>query len=93
MIIITPNNKGMPTISGKNCAFSGCATSIPATAMATPRSPRLTMFCPLYVMGRCGKISCSFPAAIKLPVNVSDPRMTSSERTPIMKRGTSGVRK
>ncbi len=29
-------------------------------------------------MGRCGRISCSFPAAIKLPVKVSDPMITSS---------------
>ena len=93
MIIITPNRSGMPTISGKSCVFSGCATSMPATTIATPNNPRLTMFCPLYVMGRCGRTSCNFPAAIKLPVNVSEPRMTSSESTPIMNRGTSGVRK
>ena len=28
-------------------------------------------------MGRCGSISCSFPAAITLPVKVSEPIMTS----------------
>src|SRR5436309_2342379 len=93
IIIITPNRSGMPTINGKSCVFSGCATNMLATTIATPRSPRLTMFCPLYVIGRCGRTSCNFPAAIKLPVNVSEPRMTSSESTPIMKRGTSGVRK
>ena len=33
---------------------------------------KLTMFWPLYSHGRCGihLISCSFPAAIRLPVNV-----------------------
>ena len=28
-------------------------------------------------MGRCGSTSCNFPAAIKLPVKVSEPMMTS----------------
>ena len=51
------------------------------------------MFCPLYVIGRCGNTSCSFPAAIKLPVNVSEPRITSMESTAIMNGGTSGARK
>ena len=50
----------------------------------SPSSERLTMFCPLYVIGRCGRISCSLPAAITLPVNVSDPRITSSASTAIM---------
>ena len=41
--------------------------------------------------GRCGKISCSLPAAIKLPVKVSEPRMTSADSTAIMNGGTSGA--
>ena len=36
------------------------------------------------MIGRCGKTSCSFPAAIRLPVNVSPPRITSIESTDIM---------
>ena len=28
-------------------------------------------------MGRCGSTSCNFPAAIKLPVKVSEPIITS----------------
>src|SRR5882762_4139896 len=59
---------------------------------ATPSNPRLTKFCPLYVIGRCGKISWSFPAAIKLPVNVSEPRITSTESTPIRKRAEEALR-
>ena len=35
--------------------------------------------------------SCSLPAAIKLPVNVSEPRMTSSPSTAIVNRGTLGA--
>ena len=45
------------------------------------RSPRLTTFCPEYVIGRCGKTSWSFPAAIRLPVKVSEPRTTSAAST------------
>ena len=37
----------------------------------------LTAFCPLYVIGRPGRISCSLPNAMKLPVTVSDPKSTS----------------
>ena len=42
------------------------------------------------MIGRWGKISCSLPAAIRLPVNVSEPRMTSADSTAIMNGGTSG---
>ena len=38
-------------------------------------------------MGRCGRISCSFPAAITLPVNVSEPMITSSPISAMPKRG------
>ncbi len=41
-------------------------------------------------MGRCGRISCSLPAAIKLPVKVSEPMMTSSPISAIWNLGHVG---
>ena len=65
------------------------STATPTAAIAS--TARLTKFCPLYVIGRCGRTSCSFPAAIRLPVNVSEPRITSMHSTAIMNGGTVGV--
>ena len=58
----------------------GFATRAMPTITATASKPMLTMFCPRYVTGRCGIHfnSCSFPAAIKLPVKVRKPRMISA---------------
>ena len=92
-IIITPNIRGIIIISGKRCIREGSSTSSTATTMATPSSDKLTRFWPLYVMGRCGRTSWSLPAAIKLPVSVSEPRMISNDRTAIMNLGTSGARR
>ena len=64
-----------------------------AEATATARRERLTKFWFLNVIGLCGRISWSFPAAIRLPENVSEPRMTSNESTDIMNGGTSGDRR
>ena len=48
----------------------------------------LTTFCPGYVTGRCGIhfTSWSLPAAIRLPVNVKKPRITSTARA-LMRKG------
>ena len=51
----------------------------------------MTKFWPLNVIGRCGRTSWSFPAAIRLPESVSEPRMTSIASTAIMNGGTSGT--
>jgi len=40
-------------------------------------------FCPLYVIGRVGMISMSLPAAIKLPVKVRNPKITSATKAPV----------
>ncbi len=60
-------------------AASGCSTSATPSPTASARTPRFTKFWPGYVTGRCGihLTSCSLPAAMRLPVNVRKPRMTS----------------
>ena len=93
MIIITPKINGIMIMTGNKYVFSGWITRITAMAIATASIPRFTRFWPLYVIGRCGNTSCNFPAAIKLPVNVSAPRITSSDSTPIRNGGTSGARR
>ena len=55
--------------------------------IATTSIERLKRFCPLKVIGRCGSTSCSLPAAIRLPVTVSPPRITSQHSTDILNGG------
>jgi hypothetical protein len=45
------------------------------------------------MIGRCGRISWSLPAAMRLPVKVNEPRMTSIDSTDIMNGGTFGLRR
>jgi hypothetical protein len=70
MIISTPKVSESTTITGKSCHISGRNRSSRAAPAATPSSPRLTKFCPRYVIGRVGTISISLPAAMRLPVKV-----------------------
>ena len=51
-------------------------------ASIAARMERLKKFCPLYVIGYPRMSPCSFPAAIKLPVNVKEPSITSTPITP-----------
>ena len=61
----------------------GASTSHTPARMATANSERLIAFWFRKVMGRVGMISWSLPAAIRLPVKVRKPRITSATRAPM----------
>src|SRR6201984_855105 len=83
MMSSTPNSKARPTMARKaraDHAAAGCTATRTPSATAITSTPMLTTFCPGYVTGRWGihRTSCSFPVAIRLPVNVRNPRMISA---------------
>src|ERR1700756_750632 len=45
-----PNNNATPTMAGKRCTYSGWIVRTIASTIAAPRTERLTMFCPRYVI-------------------------------------------
>ena len=75
----TPKSSETPTMIGNRKVRPGRNINVIPRITAELNTAKLTMFCPLYVIGRCGRISCSLPAAMRLPVKVSDPMMTSSD--------------
>ena len=83
MISITPNINASPMMVRKTVAdqdATGLRTRAAPRVTARRSSPMLTAFCSGKVTGRCGihLISCSLPAAIRLPVKVRKPRMISA---------------
>ena len=83
MMNSNPNSTASPTTPENAWADHGAVgftTTATPSAAAITRTPILTTFCPGYVTGRWGihLTSCSLPAAIKLPVKVRNPRMTSA---------------
>ncbi len=82
MINSTPKASEIKIISGNSSQAFGKNTNSTPAKMATPNSDKLIAFWPLYVIGRVGMISMSLPAAIRLPVKVRKPRITSATRAP-----------
>jgi hypothetical protein len=70
MINSTPKTSESRITSGNRYGVLGLATSQRPAATAIASSRRFTKFCPRYVIGRVGMTSWSFPAAIRLPVQV-----------------------
>ncbi len=79
-ISMIPNASDRTATIGNSSFEPGFATRMPTRTSAVPRTERLITFWPRYVMGRWGSHSMSFPAAIRLPVNVRNPSTTSIPR-------------
>ena len=83
MISSTPNTSDSPTMTGKSCHCVGSQIRPTPANTAIASSARFTAFWPRYVMGRVGITSWSLPAAIRLPVKVRKPRITSTTMAPV----------
>ena len=87
----TPKTKPHTMMIGMAHVRPGLMTRATIKPMATPSTPKLTKICPGYTNGRCGRISCSFPAAMSEPVNTRHPSTISIPSTAITKPLISGV--
>ena len=75
---------------GNRKVCSGATISAIPVPAAAAKTPRFRKFWPLYVIGRCGSTSCSFPNAMRLAVKVRKPSSVSMIRAVISTLVTAG---